>query len=412
MTAEHLILALVLILALSMLAQPLARVLHLPLPSILVLTGFAVSELLVYLGVDTGLRADNFQAIIFYVFIPVLVFESAYNMDKQALKDNLIIILCLAIIAMLLSCVIVAAVLLYGIDHETGFPWPAALLTGAILAATDPVAVVDKLKAIRAPKRVAVLLEGESLFNDATAIVLFSLFLSMAVASAEQPASASAWSLTALIIDFLLIFFGGALLGLALGVIFACLQRKAEPLLKAMLSLVLAYGSFMLAELLGLSGVMATLLAALAYSAREQPAGDDIEKMTAENSPFLWDALSYVANVSVFLIMGAVITVQMFEQRWLAMLIAIAAILLARVVSVYGVLAFFGVFKNQRVSLPMQTIMVWGGLRGAVTLALALSLPTSLDYWWTIQSIAFGVVMFSLFVQAPSMALLAKRLLR
>ncbi len=119
-----------------------------------------------------------------------------------------------------------------------------------------------------------------------------------------------------------------------------------------------------------------------------------------------------MANVSVFLIVGAVITLGMFEQRWLAMLIAIVALLIARAISVYGVLLFFAPFKKLKVPFSSQTVMVWGGLRGAVTLALALSLPTSLDYWWTIQSIAFGVVTFSLFVQAPTMSMLTNRLLK
>ena len=122
--------------------------------------------------------------------------------------------------------------------------------------------------------------------------------------------------------------------------------------------------------------------------------------------------LSHIANVSVFLVMGVVITLEMFEQRWLAMLIAIAALLIARAISVYGVLTIFSWCKDLKVSMASQTVMVWGGLRGAVTLALALSLPTDLDYWWTIQSIAFGVVMFSLFVQAPTMKLLTKSLLK
>ncbi len=125
---------------------------------------------------------------------------------------------------------------------------------------------------------------------------------------------------------------------------------------------------------------------------------------------YLWKVLSHAANVSVFLIMGAVITVEKLEQRWLAMLIAIFSLTLARAISVYGVLVVFALFKNLRVSLTGQTVLVRGGLRGAVTLALALSLLTSLDYWWTVQSIAFGVVMFSLFIQAPGLQLLARKL--
>jgi CPA1 family monovalent cation:H+ antiporter len=155
------------------------------------------------------------------------------------------------------------------------------------------------------------------------------------------------------------------------------------------------------------SGVMSTLLAALSFSILSQSE----KELPGVGNNYLWVVLSHVANVSVFLIVGAVITLEMFEQRWLAMLIAIVAILLARLISVYGVLAFFTLFKNMKVSLSVQTVIVWGGLRGAVTLALALSLPTSLDYWWTIQSIAFGVVIFSLFVQAPTIKLLAKKIL-
>lgn len=413
MTVEHIILALVLILGLSLIAQPASRLLRMPFASTLVLLGFIASELVVYAGIDTGIRSDNFQSIIFYVLIPVLVFESAYNIDKQQLKKNLVVILFLAIIAMLLTCLIVAVLLFYGIGHESGFPWMAALITGAILAATDPVAVMAILKEMNAPKRIRVLLEGESLFNDATAIVLFSLFLSIATATGEAVPAGDLQSVIDVVVRFVSIFAGGALTGLLVGLFFGVLQKKVKQnLLTGVMSIIVAYGSYLLAEHLGVSGVMSTLLAALSFSVLSHDAGADTgESLESEvKNKYLWDVLSHVANVSVFLIVGAVITLEMFEQRWLAMLIAIFSLLLARAVSVYGVLSFFSSFKNLKVNFSAQTVMVWAGLRGAVTLALALSLPTTLDYWWTIQSIAFGVVMFSLFVQAPTMQLLVKRL--
>ncbi len=413
MTVEHTILALVLILGLSLIAQPASRLLRMPFASTLVLLGFIASELVVYAGIDTGIRSDNFQSIIFYVLIPVLVFESAYNIDKQQLKKNLIVILFLAIVAMLLTCLIVAVLLFYGIGHESEFPWMAALITGAILAATDPVAVMAILKEMNAPKRIRVLLEGESLFNDATAIVLFSLFLSIATATADAVPAGDLQSVIDVVVRFVSIFAGGALTGLLVGLFFGILQKKVKQnLLTGVMSLIVAYGSYLLAEHLGVSGVMSTLLAALSFSVLSQDAGADTEESLESKvkNKYLWDVLSHVANVSVFLIVGAVITLEMFEQRWLAMLIAIFSLLLARAVSVYGVLSFFSSFKNLKVNFSAQTVMVWAGLRGAVTLALALSLPTTLDYWWTIQSIAFGVVMFSLFVQAPTMQLLVKRL--
>lgn len=406
MSVEHIILTLVIILTLSLIAQPVSRWLRMPYASILVLLGFIASELAVYAGLDTGLRADNFQSIIFYIFIPVLVFESAYNIDKQMLKNNLVVILSLAVIAMLLTCVITAVLLFYGIAHETGFPWLAALITGAILAATDPIAVILKLRETNTPKRISVLLEGESLFNDATAIVLFGLFLSIATA-AGSISDVSVKSSIDIIYNFIYIFIGGSVIGLLSGLSFGFIQRRVKQrLLTGIMSLLLAYGSYLLAEHFLFSGVMATLLAAISFSTVSNNG-----EAAAESNKYFWDMLSHVANVSVFLVMGAVITIEMFEYRWLAMLIAIFSLLVARAISVYGVLMFFSFFKDLKVAASLQAVMVWGGLRGAVTLALALSLPTSLDYWWTIQSIAFGVVMFSLFVQAPTMSLLARKLL-
>lgn len=418
MYVEHIILALVLILGLSLIAQPVAKWLSMPLASILVLLGYITSELVVYAGIDTGIRADNFQSIIFYVFIPVLVFESAYNIDKQQLKDNLLVVLFLAVIAMLFTCLIAAVLLFYGIAHETGFPWLAALITGAIIAATDPVAVVDKLRGMKAPKRISVLLEGESLFNDASAIVLFGLFLSMATATDSVASINAIHSVLDVTVSFLVIFIGGALTGLLVGLLFGFLQKRVkQPVLTGVMSLIVAYGSYILAEYFMVSGIMSTLLAALSFSMLSEskdklPDGEKNDSQVAiAGNRYLWSMLSHVANVSVFLIVGVVITLEMFEQRWLAMLIAIVSLLVARAISVYGVLLFFAFFKKLKVPFLSQTVLVWGGLRGAVTLALALSLPTSLDYWWTIQSIAFGVVMFSLFVQAPTMSMLARKLL-
>jgi len=292
--------------------------------------------------------------------------------------------------------------LYYGIGHASGFPWIAALLTGSILAATDPVAVVDKLKELNAPTRLAVLLEGESLLNDATAIVLFGLFLSMATVTIESISAAEG------VIEFLKVFSGGALLGLVIGYLAGVFSRLfCNILMTGMLTLIAAYGSFLAAEALQVSGVMSTLMAGIVMSLVGEK---QMSRAESNKNEYLWEVISNIANVFVFLVVGAVITLSMFEERWLAMIIAIAAVSLARAVSVYGGLSLMSLFQKEPVNAKYQTVMVWGGLRGAITLALALSLPTSLDYWWTIQSIAFGVVMFSLFIQAPSMRLLIKGL--
>jgi CPA1 family monovalent cation:H+ antiporter len=130
---------------------------------VLVIAGYVASELAVMSGIDTGIRAENFHDLIFYVFIPVLVFESAYKINKDLLLENIIPVITLAVIGLLLTASLIAVGLNYGIAHSAGFPLIAALLTGFMLAATDPVAVVARLREIGVPERLSVLLEGESL---------------------------------------------------------------------------------------------------------------------------------------------------------------------------------------------------------------------------------------------------------
>lgn len=401
MSIEHITAVLVVLLLLALVAEPISRLLRLPYCSVLVIVGYLASELAVMSGIDTGLRADNFHDLIFYVFIPVLVFDSAYRINKRLLLENIVPILFLAVLGLLLTASITAIGLYYGIAHPTGFPLIAALLTGAILAATDPVAVVARLREIGAPERLAVLLEGESLFNDATAIVLFSLFISMALSLDAGPAP------TDVVTEFLKIFTGGVVAGLVVGLVagFAC-RRIDSALMSGVLTLVVAYGAYLLAELVfGVSGVMSTLAAAIVMSVKLQNT-----TLVDSRVDYLWDVIGHVANAIVFLIMGVTVTLAMFEERWLAMLIAIAAVLFARAASTYGSLSLLGLLQKKPVDFRSQTVMVWGGLRGAVALALALSIPVTLDYWWTIQSIAFGVVLFTLFVQAPTIRWLVDKL--
>jgi CPA1 family monovalent cation:H+ antiporter len=395
---EHAILIFSGLLLLAIVIQPLARKIHVPFTAILVVAGFTASELLVMAGIDTGIRAENFHDLIFFVFLPVLVFESAYNINARLLWKNLLPILFLAIPLMLLSTVVTAALIYFGIGHPAGFPWIAALLTGALLSATDPVAVVALLRQMGVSERLAILMEGESLFNDATAFVVFGIFLAMATGSGD-PLSAADASL-----QFLRVFLGGILAGAATGLVFAVLTRLAgATIIKALATVISAYLAYIVAEsVLHVSGVMAVLITGLILGYRRQHAAPDAPAGFEQE---LWEFNAYVANVLVFLFMGVTITLGMFEERWLAMLIGIAGVLLARAL---GILACVPVLNRltpiEPVKRPFQIVMFWGGLRGAVTLALALSLPTSLDYWWTIQSIAFGVVLFTLFIQATTTA--------
>ena len=396
MGTEHTVLILIGLLLLAIALHPLARKIHLPFSATLVIAGFVASELLVNAGFDTGVRADGFHDLIFFVFLPILIFESAYNINARLLWNNLLPILFLAIPLMLLSTLITAVLVYYGVAHPDGFPWIAALITGALLSATDPVAVVALFKQMGVSERLAILVEGESLFNDAVAIVVFGVFIAIATGSGGPMTLADAsW-------HFLRVFFGGILVGAGTGLMFAGIVKLLpDTVSKALATIISAYFAFVLAEsFLHVSGVMSVLVTGLILGHMIHHARVD-ESVTFIQE--LWEFNAFVANALVFLLMGIVITTSMFEERWLAMLIGIVAVLIARAI---GIFAFVPVLNKltpiEPVSRPYQAVMLWGGLRGAVTLALALSLPISLDYWWTIQSIAFGVVLFTLFAQAST----------
>ncbi|MEQ8858919.1 MAG: sodium:proton antiporter [Pseudomonadales bacterium] len=393
----------VLLFALSLLADRLGTLLRLPHTLVLVVMGAAVAWLLTgVLGLDTGLRAMSFHDLVFFVFLPVLVFESAYHIPVRILRDNLGVILFLAIVGMTATALVSAALIFWGIGDASGFPWVAALLTGALLAATDPVAVVAQLKEMGAPERLTMLLEGESLFNDASAIVLFTVFLGVATgASADADLGSS-------LLNFLGVFFGGLGVGVVAGLFgVGALWLFRAGVGHALIILTVAYGSFLVAEaVLHVSGILATLLAGLILARFVQR--EDSPIVGSELS-FVLQVLSYAANGSVFLLVGMTLTLPMFTERWLAMLIAIGAVLVARMVIVFGAMPVLNLAIDRPVPLGYQGVMVWGGLRGAVTLALALSLPATLDYWWTVQAMAYGVVMFTLMLQAPTMPWLIRR---
>lgn len=393
------------LLALAAVFKPLSDRLRIPFPVILVIIGFAGSEFATrLLGLDTGIHWQNLEIIILYGLLPVLIFQAALSIEPDRLREELYLIIVLALPLMLLSTVIIAILVWFGIDHS-GFPFIAALITGALLSATDPAAVVTLLQRSGVSSRLSLLLEGESLFNDATAIVLFSLLIGMASAGSIE---SNAWS--GAVIRFLSVFLGGLAVGITLSLLAGLLLKFTRGQnLHGLISVVTVYSGFIVAEnVFHLSGVMSVLGVGLVLGAMGRSTTGIFERQTVE--PF-WKVLAGTAEILIFLLAGISIIPAMFSDQWLAMLIGIAAVLVARVVSVYVGLPLAGIVSpRQRLSIADQTIMYWGGVRGTVTLALALSIPLSLDYWYTIQSIAYGVVLFTLFVQATTMSPLIKRL--
>ncbi len=403
MTVSAVLLLLALMLLLALILKPVAEKYRIPFAALLIVIGLIGSELIVGFGGDTGVRYDLFHDLILLVFLPLLIFEAAFKINVQQLLKNGLVILFFAVPVMLLSTVIAAIAIYYGIGHPTGFPWIAALLTGALLAATDPVAVLEVMRRLGVPARLCILLDGEALFNDATAIVTFSVFLYIA----QHPLESVTFGDASL--RFVVVFFGGVMVGLVLGLTFLMLSRLFQNYIQqAIVTLIAAYSSYLIAEYFHVSGVMSVLVTGIILG---KVIHHDFS--SAGGSGFVddfWTFNVYVAEALMFLLMGVTITVGMFTDNWLAMLIGISAVLIARAVGVFGGGALISQLPNvESIPIAYRRVMFLGGLRGAVTLALALSLPTTLSYWWTVQSIAYGVVLFTLFIQAPMIESVLKK---
>ncbi len=399
-----LLLAIVLI---ASLLEPWVKKTRLPFTAALVILGFVSSEIWTGLGFDTGLRWDSFLEIVLHILVPILVFESAFHMPVKLLLRNWLPVFVLAVPALLVSAGISGYLIYLGIGYPQAFPILTALLAGVILAATDPVAVVSMFKAIGASPRLTALVEGESLFNDATAVVCFSLVL-MALSNHENMLS---WQ--GAVTQFFITVGGGAAIGLLFGYLASLLYRLVnDNNTRAIISLLAMALPFYVAEHhLHVSGIIAVLTSGLWLGASSRAINKE-EKKSQCFSSHLWELNGYIANVIVFVLMGATITLDMFKEQWFAMLLGIAAATISRAIVIYGFTPLVNILpKQEKISLRYQNVMMWGGLRGGVGIALALSIPTSVPSWYSVQAMIYGMVLFTLFIQAPLMPPLIRKTL-
>jgi len=376
----------------ALVLEPLAKRFQLPSSAVLVLAGFVGSELAVRSGIDLGLRWHHFRDLVLFVIVPVLVFASALTIRIRALAKQLFLILVLALPAFLLSVFITAGLLFFGVGDAEYFPWLTALITGTLVAATDPAAVIDLLKSHGAPERIMLLLEGESLFNDATSIVLFNVLLAIAVNSQASTGWIDIGT------EFLRVFFGGMLCGAIVGLIaFLLYPLFSQQGSRAVLTLGVAYLAYSVSETsFHVSGVMAVLATGLWLSFA-------IHK-TEKSVPFvteLWSFNGLVANSLAFLLVGVTITVDMFSELWLVMLIGIIAVSLGRFAGIYAMMPLACKVPGvEPLTKADRATLFGGGLRGAVTAALAISLPVELEGWWIAQSVGYGIIVYTLFIQS------------
>jgi len=330
--------------------------------------------------------------LILSLFLPPLVFEAAFQLSISELRRNLVSILLLAVPGVVLNMLVVGGVVSAG----AGIPLGVALVFGALISATDPVSVIAIFRKLGVPKRLEVLLEGESLLNDGTAIVVFQIALA-ALLSGH-------FSLVDGLFDFVVVAGGGVCVGLALGWLMSRLIAGIDDyLVETTLTTVLAFGSYLLAEQLHVSGVLAVVAAGLVIGNTVSQSMSPTTRTVVNN---FWEYIAFLANSAVFLLIGLSLDIRLLVNDWRAAVWAIVGVLVSRALAVY-LLPLVGRDNPWK----WRHVLFWGGLRGAIALALALSLTSALgEHRQTITLMVFAVVLFTILVQGASMNLLLRRL--
>jgi CPA1 family monovalent cation:H+ antiporter len=346
--------------------------------------------------------------IILSLLVPPLVFEAAFHLRLDDLRRDLGFILLLAVPGVIMTTLVVGGLIFVA---NIGIGIKLAMVFGAMIAATDPVAVVALFRRLGVPKRLQVLLEGESLFNDGTAIVLFTIMLAIAgIATHGESTLSTDSGLGLWTAEFLKVAGGGVLTGVVLGMIASqIIGRIDDALVETTLTTVLAFGSYLIGEhVLGVSGVLAVVAAGI-VNGNVGPRG-----MSATTRVVVfnfWEYTAFLANSLIFLLIGLTIDLVDLLNNLPAIGIAILAVLLSRALGIYGLSIF-----NREISTKWKHVLYWGGLRGAIVLALALTLPVNVEpgllitQITMIRNMAFGVVLFTLLIQGVSMDWVVKKL--
>lgn len=384
----------VLLLGVLVVVAVVSRRVALPYSLALVVFGVAVSALAPPLGVQVT------PGLVLAVLLPGLVFEAAFQMDLRDLRTTLPGMAFLAGPGVL----VVAGLVALTLHLAAGMRPESAFLVGAMVSATDPAAVVATVRRLRAPRRLATLVEGESLFNDGTGIVLFSI----AVAGLSVPVSPAEG-----LLRFVLVVVASVLVGLLAGVLASWLARLVEDhLIELAITIVAAYGGYLVADRLGQSGLIASVVAGLVLGTYGRRVG--LTPASHREIDVIWAALAFVLTALAFLLVGLAVRPAQLLSAALPIAWGVAAVLVARAILVYGLLrGLLAVVARRRPELdvpgPWRHVLFWSGLRGAVAVALALSLPAGLPDRELLQGVTFGIVLFTLLVHGSTAGLVVRR---
>jgi monovalent cation:H+ antiporter, CPA1 family len=349
----------------------------LPYPVVLAAAGIAVGLL------PGGSFPRVGPDVILLAFVPGLVFEAALTLDLPELKQRIVSVSLLATVGVALTVVLIGT-----LTHLLlGFSWASGFLLGAILSTTDPIAVVTLLRRLNAPKGLAAILEGESLFNDGTGVAVFTAVLATILSGSPSFGDAG--------LRFVEITVGGTAIGLAIGFLGLALLRFAKDApLEILATLVIAYGSYVAADILHASGIVAVVVAGIVVARYGTNAGS----LHGPQLLGFWSLLAFVLNAMLFILVGAALPAW---QLWpVAGLVGLAFLimLVTRAVPVYGLLGV-AALRPPPIPWAWRHLTVWAGLRGALSVALALSVAEVSGVDTRVSLVAYGVVLLSLLVQ-------------
>jgi len=328
--------------------------------------------------------------VIFALILPPLLFQGALHMDLERLKNNWKSIALLAIPGVVASTVLVGLM----INRFLGIDWIYALLFGALMAPTDPISVLSILKKVGAPERLRTILEGESLFNDGTGVVIFSVILGIITGHENFHFGQS-------VARFLIVMGGGAILGMIIGVVTYHLLRKInDHLIEVTITVVVTFGTPLLAEAFHLSGIIALVIAGLIIGNYGRMYS--MSKKTRETLETFWEVVDFIVNSLLFLVIG--IELQVFALKDFSfyvqpILISVGAVLFARLIVVYPIIWLRNRLSHEDIPFAWNHVLFWGGLKGSIPIALVVGLPADVQYRSFMLIVAFSVVLFSLVVQ-------------
>lgn len=404
MPLSETVLIIMVLLATGIFASGVFRKLPIPYTVVLIIIGIALARVAEIWSPLAPLQ--HFQLtpdLVLFIFLPALIFESGLNLNARQLIKDIAPVLTLAVPALLISTGLIGVSLWLFLPVDL----MVALLFGALISATDPVAVIALFKELGTPERLTVMVEGESLLNDATAIVVVAILLGLYAATPT-----SGWDVAATAISqFMVVFFGGILVGAIFGLIISWMMMRFvhEASAVLILSLVLAYVSFVVAEHnLHVSGVMAVVACAIVFGIFGL---SRLPRETVELMRETWEFIAHICNTLLFLFVGMLVNLgSLIDDLWY-ILLAVILVEASRALLVYSSVPLVTrMFDLPKVTLGERHIMFWGGLKGGLAIAIVLSLPVDLPGRELLIHLTLGVVLFTMLVNAPTIRPLIRSL--